>query len=110
MEIKETKKILEQYRPSMAKVERLKLDKEIYKNCAKTIDEEILRCRNIASSIKNKINEIDNLTYREVLIRRYVYGETNEHIAEQLCYSARHIQRLTTIAVAEFQKIQIRYS
>ena len=110
MEIKETKKVLEQYRPSMAKVERLKLDKEIYKNCAKSIEMEISRCKQIADSIENKINEVENLMHREVLIRRYIYGETNEHIAEALCYSARHIQRIISDAVVEFQKIQTRYS
>lgn len=110
MDLKETRKILEQYRPSMAKVGRLNLDKEIYKNCAKSIDAEISRCKQIAESIENKINEIENLVYREVLIRRYIYGETNEHIAEALCYSPRHIQRIISDAVVEFQKIQTRYS
>lgn len=110
MEKREVKKFLEQYRPSMAKVGRLKLDKEIYKNCAKSIDAEISRCRQIAGNIENKINEIENLTYREVLIRRYIYGETNEHIAEALCYSARHIQRIMNDAVEEFKKIQTKYS
>ncbi len=109
MELKETRKILEQYRPSMAKVGRLQMDKQIYKNCAKSIDAEILLCKQIAKNIENKINEIENLVYREVLIRRYIYGETNEHIADELCYSARHIQRIMSAAVLEFQKIQLRY-
>ena len=110
MELKEVRKVLEQYRPSMAKVARLQMDKEIYKNCAKSIDAEIRTCRQIAKSIENKINEIENLLYREVLIRRYIYGETNEYIADALSYSTRHIQRIMGDAVFEFQKIQLRYS
>lgn len=110
MEMKETRKILEQYRPCMAKVGRLQMDKQIYKNCAKSIDAEITLCKQIAKNIENKINEIENLIHREVLIRRYIYGETNEHIADELCYSARHIQRIMGDAVAEFQKIQSKYN
>ena len=110
MEIREVKKILEQYRPSMAKVGRLQMDKQIYKNCAKTIDTEISTCRQVAKNIENKINEIENLLYREVLIRRYIYGETNEHIAEELNYSTRHIQRIMNEAVEEYRKIQLKYN
>lgn len=102
----EIKKILEQYRPCMAKVGRLEMDKEIYKNCAKSIDEEIKVCRQIAGNIERRICEIPDFTYREVLIRRYVYGETNEMIAEALCYSARHIQRIMGEALKEYDKIQ----
>ena len=110
MEIKETRKILEQYRPSMAKVGRLLMDKQIYKNCAKTIDAEINTCKQIAGNIENKINQVENIIHREVLIRRYIYGETNEHIADELCYSTRHIQRIMSEAILEFQKIQSKYN
>lgn len=106
MSAAEIKKILEQYRPCMAKVGRLEMDREIYKNCASSIDKEISTCRQIARNIEKRICDIPDFTYREVLIRRYIYGETNEKIAEALCYSARHIQRIIGEALKEYDKIQ----
>ena len=102
----EVKRILGQYRTCMAKVGRLELDKEIYKNCAASIDAEISTCRQIANSIQRRIEQIPDITYREVLIRRYIYVETNEQIADALCYSARHIQRIMALALNEYDKIQ----
>ena len=105
MNLAEVKRVLEQYRLCMAKVSRLEMDKEIYKNCADSIDEEISTCRQIAKNIEKRICEIADFTYREVLIRRYIYGETNEQIADALCYSSRHIQRIMAEAIKEYEKI-----
>ena len=95
----EVKNYLKQYRLCMARVFRLRGELEKYSASADSISAEIARLLKKAEEIEALIEKEENMLYREVLMRKYVYGETFEEIGERLCYSSRHIQRLLNRAV-----------
>ncbi len=44
---------------------------------------------------------VEDPVLRDILIRRFVVGQTVEQIADSLCYSVRHITRMSSQAVEE---------
>lgn len=63
----------------------------------------------VKAEVMAVINRIDNGVYRELLIRRYMSGETFEEIAVGMHYSWRQVHRVhgrALIAVAEVLKCQ----
>lgn len=101
MSRKETKEFLENYRRNMARVARLKNDMEFFTASAPTLQKEIEECIKNSSIIEGIIISHNNLCGREVMLRKYIYGQTLERIAEELNYSPRHIQRILNAAVEE---------
>lgn len=51
------------------------------------------------------IEQIADGRYREVLKRRYLWGQTLERIAVDLCFDYRWVKRLHGRAIVEFQKL-----
>lgn len=98
----EVKAFLRQYRTCMAKAQRLKADMEIFTASAKSIKGEFDECINRSAKIEKLISSHKNYLEREILIRKYIYGDTTEEIAERLNYSPRHIQRIGDRAVQNF--------
>lgn len=94
MSKKEVKEYLKKYRLYMAKAQRLKADAEQYTASAVSIRKEMEECVSRSREIESLISTHENLMEREILIRKYIYGDTHEEIAEMLNYSARNIQRL----------------
>ncbi len=95
----ETKKYLEGYRKNMARAERLKGQMAEFAASAPSISREIEECIKQGGIIESFIISHNNICQREILLRKYVYGQTIEKIAEELCYSPRHIQRILNTAV-----------
>ena len=80
----EVKAFLRQYRTCMAKAQRLKADMEIFTASAKSIKGEFDECINRSAKIEKLISSHKNYLEREILIRKYIYGDTTEEIAERL--------------------------
>lgn len=95
----ETKKYLEGYRTNMAKAVRLKGEMEGFTASAPSIIGEIEECIKRSGMIEGVIISHKNLCQREIMLRKYIYGQTIEKIAEELNYSPRHIQRILNDAV-----------
>ena len=93
------KAYLGEYRKCMARVFRLKEDIKRYTASAALLEKEITDCQNRSLEIENLINNHQNFREREILIRRFIYGNTIEQIGDILCYSPRHVQRLIDEAV-----------
>ncbi len=98
MERNETKKKLSQYRRLMARVQQLNIDIQLYESSRKELTYERDQCLLFANHIENAIKKEKDLRKREILIRKYIYGDTLEEIAEKLSFSSRHIQRLLNSA------------
>lgn len=95
----DTKKYLEGYRKNMARAQRLKMQMKAFTASAPSISREIEDCVRHSGIIEGFIISHNNICQREILLRKYVYGQTIEKIAEELCYSPRHIQRILNSAV-----------
>ena len=101
MNRQEVKKYLEGYRANMAKAGRLKCEMENFKVSAPSIMGEIEECIKKSGMIEGVIISHSNLCQREIMLRKYIYGQTLEKIAEDLNYSPRHIQRILNEAVEQ---------
>ncbi len=101
---REAKDYLEQYRICMAKAQRLRTDMAVYTATANSIKREIEDCESRSSKIEDIISSHKNFMQREVLTRKYIYGDTLEQIAEMLNYSSRHIQRIIDKAAESIGK------
>ncbi|MBQ9769754.1 MAG: sigma-70 family RNA polymerase sigma factor [Clostridia bacterium] len=99
MTISEKKEFLKEYTRSMARVQRLNFELERHHEATLIIEPEIEQCISTAESIEALIHAIPNGLQREIMLRRFIYGETLEEIGEALCYSPRHLQRIITKAV-----------
>lgn len=100
----ETKEYLQQYRLCMARAQRLRLDMEQFSASAASIKKDMEECVSRSSRIAELIEGHKNLMEREILMRKYIYGDTIEAIAEMLNYSARHIQRIVDKAAESLGK------
>ena len=97
----EVKKYLDGYRVNMAKVSRLKCQMENFTASAPSIVREIEDCIKQSGMIEGMIISHKNICQREIMLRKYIYGQTLEKIAEELNYSPRHIQRILNDAVEQ---------
>ena len=95
----EIKKYLDGYRINMAKAGRLKDEMENFTASAPSILKEIEECIKQSGMIEGVIISHKNICQREIMLRKYIYGQTLEKIAEELNYSPRHIQRILNDAV-----------
>lgn len=90
----QTKKYFESYLINMARAQKLKRELEFYIAAAPSIKREIAECIKRSDAIEGIILSHTDICEREVMLRKYVYGQTIERIAEELCYSERQIQRI----------------
>ncbi|MBO5852234.1 MAG: hypothetical protein J6Q74_00270 [Clostridia bacterium] len=90
----QTKKYLDQYRVHMAKACRLKRDMEWYEASRESMQREVEECIRKSNIIEGVICSFEDIRGRELMLRKYVYGQTIERIAEELNYSSRHVQRM----------------
>ncbi len=97
------KKLLGEYRICMARARRLQGDMEIYTACREGLEREVRLSLDRAAAIEAAISEISDLLGREVMLRRYVYGDTLEVISDSLNYSTRHLQRIINSAVDKME-------
>ena len=97
----QTKKYLAGYLVNMARVQLLKRKLEAYTMSAPSIKREIDICIKNSGEIEEIVNSCKDILAREVAVRKYIYGQSLEKIAEELNYSARHIQRIHNKAVEE---------
>ena len=98
MDRNNAKKRLSEYRKLMARVQQLNLDIELYESSREELFKERKKCLQSAKFIEEAIKKESDLRKREILTRKYIYGDTLEEIAQRLCFSSRHIQRLLNSA------------
>ena len=101
MDKKEIKKTLSNYRKLMAQAGKLEVALNIYEGCKEELTQQLKVCLESAKGIEKAINGQQDIRKREILIRKYIYGDTLEDIAQRLCFSSRHIQRLLDSAVCD---------
>lgn len=97
----QTKKYLAGYLLNMARVQLLKRKLEVYAMSAPSIKREIDICIKNSGEIEEIVNSCNDILAREVAVRKYIYGQSLEKIAEELNYSVRQIQRIHNKAVEE---------
>lgn len=95
----EIKKYLSRYRAEMARAQRLKVDQLRFSCSSDLLQKQIDEATRNAEGIESAICAEQDLMNREILMRKYIYGDTLEEIACQLNYSVRHVQRLLDHAV-----------
>ncbi len=95
----QTKEYLAGYLLNMARAQQLKRKLEAYVMSAPSIKREIDVCIKNSGEVEEIIYSCENILQREVAVRKYIYGQSLEKIAEELNYSARHIQRIHNKAV-----------
>lgn len=98
------KDYLKEYRISMQKVVRIRNMAEARGISAEERDRELRRHLEKATEIEAFISSAKNIIHREVLTRKYIYGETAEQIAESMNYSPRHITRLVASAICSLER------
>ncbi len=103
MTLCEKKKILGEYTESIANAQRLRGDMERYTASAASIQREIERYLSRAEDIEGIISLVEDNFQREVLLRKFIYGETLESIGQSFCYSTRQIQRILNSAVSQLK-------
>lgn len=101
----QTKKYFEGYLINMARAQHLKRELEFYIAAAPSIKKEIAECIKRSNAIEGVIISHSDICEREIMLRKYVYGQTIERIAEELCYSERQVQRILNSAV---EKISVK--
>ena len=80
---------------SIEKIE--KVEKEVAEKINLLIEER--------KKIYDMVSSIQNPTYREVLIQRYILGKTWERIAVDMCYSYMQIYRIHGKAIQELKML-----
>lgn len=94
MNITEIKQYLSRYKEYVAQATRLREEGGRFTASQTDINREINEYLDASHKIETLIHSHRNCLEREVLLCRYIYGDTNEEIAEALGYSVRHIQRI----------------
>lgn len=98
MDRNSVKKKLAEYRKLMARVEQLNIDIQLYESSRDELIFERDKYLFSAKQIEKAIKKENDLRKREILVRKYIYGDTLEEIADRLSFSSRHIQRLLNSA------------
>ena len=65
--------------------------------------------KNVTDTVEDiaaKISCVENADQRELLVRKYIYGETFEEIGESMSYTGRHVQRLVNFAIASIPEVE----
>lgn len=104
---KEIKGFLGSYKELMRTAGRIKVEMERFSACSASLGRELQALDCQTKAVEQVIDSVPDYTAREILIRRYIYGDTLEDIAEALCYSTRHVQRIVNKTAAELaEKLQ----
>lgn len=61
----------------------------------------------VSCEISRAIQKVENYDYQDLLVKRYVLGETWEKIAEDMNYSEQHIHRLHGEALKKISKMRV---
>lgn len=67
------------------------------------LKKEIDKLTELKEEIKRSISTVDNKTFREVLIRRYIFYQKWETVSKHMHYSVRHILRIHKAALNEIR-------
>lgn len=97
----EMKSFLSGYKEGMRTAGRIRLEMERFSACSASLGRELEECVRRTKAVERVIDSVSDLTAREVLIRRYIYGDTLEQVADALCYSVRQIQRIVDKTLEE---------
>ena len=98
---KEMAKKLRSYSDYSLQIQRLSNAVESAKEVLKDLEVQKETCLAKSQELQTLIMGVDDPLLRDILIRRYIAGQTVEEIAEALCYSVRHTMRMSGQAVAE---------
>ena len=105
---KEMAKKLRSYSDYSLQIQRLSNAVESAKEVLKDLEVQKETCLAKSQELQTLIMGVDDPLLRDILIRRYIAGQTVEEIAEALCYSVRHTMRMSGQAVAEACSVYAR--
>ena len=66
---------------------------------------DIMRMLDVLEEIEQTINKIKSPIVREVLKRRYIFGEKWDTIAEQMCYSQSQVYRIHRVGLGFVERM-----
>ena len=69
-----------------------------------TLLHELQQTQDYIKTFVRRLDGIENPQYRNILYMKYIECLTVEKIAERLCYTERHVNRLLSAARKEFYK------
>ena len=61
----------------------------------------------VSCEISRAIQKVENYDYQDLLVKRYILGETWEKIAEDMNYSEQHIHRLHGEVLKKISKMRV---
>ncbi len=105
MTVNEMKNYLSEYRRLKHRAERLEVEIECFPQDKVFLEPLYKSVKKKVEDISSKIRSVKKSEYREILIRKYINGETLEEIGDSFCYSARHVQRLLKRAVSTIEGV-----
>ncbi len=97
------KKYLNSYLFQQSKIERLKEMSVINPELKNHYNRQIDIAKSVRHNIEDKISEIDNDIFSEVLFQKYILGKTLEEISLTINYSKRQTERLHIKALEKFK-------
>lgn len=103
----EMKKYLGNYKRLKTRANKLVWEIERFPQDRVFLQPILKKVTDTVEDITAKISEVENTDYRELLIRKYIYGETFEEIGESMCYSSRHVQRMVNVAIASMREVTL---
>lgn len=69
-----------------------------------TLQHELQQTQNYIKDFVRRLDGIENPKFRNILYMKYIECLTVEQIAERLCYTERHTNRILAAARKEFYK------
>lgn len=106
MTVSEMKTYLGSYRRLVGRANRLSQDISSFPGDSSFLTPLLNQVTKKSEDIANKVMRVENFDKREILIRKYINGETLEEIGTSMGYSPRHVQRLINNAVETMEEVR----
>ncbi len=106
MTTNEMKSYLANYKRLKIRAESLTRDMEKFPSDRPFLEPLLNNVTLTAEDIAEKISMVEKGERKELLIRKYINGETLEEIGDSMGYSSRHIGRLLTLAVSSMKDVK----
>lgn len=95
-------RFLKQYLLQQAVITRLNALLSLHPERKEFYKEKIRNAEALREKIERQIETVPDITLKEILYQKYIFGKTLEEISFILNYSKRHIERLHIKALEKF--------
>lgn len=99
MTVNEMKRELGDYSKLVARAKRLSAELRLFPEDREFLEPLLRNVSEKTVAINGMINTVCEPDKKEILYRKYILGETFEQIAESMCYSTRHVQRMLNSSI-----------